>query len=954
MSDIPSGSVVFLFTDIEGSTKLAQEIPDAYPIIHKQHDDILKEVIKDNEGHIFKIIGDSFCVSFANVKKAVTASVEIQKRLMTEQSGEFRIKVRMGIHLGEAEFLNNDYVGYVTLSRSQRIMSTAHGGQILLTQEVFDSLKDETELNVSFKDFGKRKLKDIILPEHIYQLVSDGLPSEFPPLKSLDARQNNIPTSITHFIGRDKEINEILKLLPKSRMITLIGAGGTGKTRLALRIGSELIDEFDNGVWITELSPITNPDSVVKEISNILNLKEEADQDIFDTLKEFLKSKKILLILDNCEHLLDIVAQTTDSLLKSCMNLKIIATSRGSLNIHGETVYRVPPMSMPENVKQESFETLSGYESVKLFLDRAVSINANFKLTSDNIYNVAELCKKLDGIPLAIELAAKRVNVLPVDKILARLDDRFKLLTSGSSTALPRQKTLRAMIDWSYDMLNQNEQLLLQRLSVFMGGWTLEAAEVICSDEEIDEFEVLDMMNSLLDKSLILYSEDKGRGRYGILESIKYYALEKLANKTEIYHKHLEYFLELSSFSEQKGKGLDQLGWLKMMETERDNIRSNIAYAEKEKSEIAVKLVINTFDFWFYRGYFREGLETSLNILENVKTDDPKQRADLLYRIAFFCYSLGKFSELGKYSNEALELYRSIDDKEGILNSLNIIGLKYYTELDNAEAARINEEALKISNEINSAEGKAKSLYNLSFPIGNLGDVDKSILLKEEALKIARYLRNEHLTAQVLLSLSISISLRKGDIKKAALLSEQSLALSRSLDDLYLISVNLVHLASLKLYFEDKNYDEAEYILLEAFKISKDYGYKMNLFPIRVHMGVLYTETGKLIQAITVFTEYMKERKNPGGNFFINHVIAGFGRIFLKRNEYSKAARLFGFIENLSESIKNKLLNRGLLLREDEKITLQKGLGEEEFNKLMEEGKSFNLDEAVNSCLGND
>lgn len=948
---IPTGKVTFLFTDIEGSTRLAQENNDAYLTSLGKHHEILYEVIDSNNGFVFKIVGDSFCSAFSSPEDAINAAIQTQIKLNSTNWENSEIKVRMGIHSGDAEFVNQDYVGYVTLSRSSRIMSIAYGGQILITQEVYDAVKHDMEGKISFKDFGERKLKDIVLPEHVYQIVAANIPSEFPPLKSQDARQNNLPSSITKFIGRRKEIDEIKKLFSKIRLISLTGAGGTGKTRLAIQLVSELIDEFENGVWIIELSPVTDPELVAKEISTVLNLKEDPGVDIFETLKGFLKDKKILLLFDNTEHLLLKCAQIAESLLAYCPDLKIISTSREPFNIQGETIYRIPPLSMPAKIKNETFESLSGYESVRLFLERANSINSNFKLTEENIYIVAELCKKLDGIPLAIELASKRVNVLPVEEIFKRLDDRFKLLTGGNSTALPRQKTLKALIDWSYDMLSPNEQILLQRLSIFMGGWTLEAAEEICSDDSIDQYEILDLMNSLYDKSLIMFNEVNGKGRYGILESIKYYALEKLAGKTEDFRKNFDYFLNLSSFAKYKAKKLGQLEWLNLTQPEIDNIRRNIQWASENNPPDDAMLVINMYDFWLNKGYLQEGFESSMKVLNSIPGDDKKLRADLLVRIARFCYELGKFAELENFSNEALSLFREINDKEGIVKAINILGLKYYTELDHKKAAELNEEALALSIEINSNEDKALSLYNLSFPVSNLGDIDRSISLKEEALKICREMKNEHLTALVLLSLSVKYSREKGDIKKAALFSEESLLLSRKIDDPYLISVNLVHLADLKLYYENKNYDEAEYILLEAYKISKDSGYNMNLFPIRIHLGGLYTETEKYDQAMQIYKEYISERDKPGGEFFMKDIIAGFAKIFLKRKNYAQALKLFGFSESLLKDGKLKYLNKSPIFSDEEKHKILENIGEEKFNMYRDEGKAMNLDEAIEVCL---
>ena len=948
---IPTGFITFLFTDIEGSTRLSQEYPDSYNDLLSRHDLILTEVIESNNGFIFKKIGDSFCSSFESTESAVLSAIEIQKRFQNEFKDDIVIKVRMGIHSGEAEYIKEDYAGYVTLSKTQRIMSIAHGGQILVTRKIRDFILNYTKNNITFRDFGKRKLKDIVLSEQIYQVISEGLRKDFPPLKSADARQTNIPVSDTTFIGRKNEIEKIRAMFSEIRLLTLTGAGGTGKTRLAIEIVKDLIDEFENGIWFIELSSISDPELIVKEISSILNLKEEPGLDGLLSLKQFLKVKNILLIFDNCEHLLLKCAQIAEALLSYCPKLKIISTSRESLNIRGENIYRIPSLSMPEDAANESYETLSEYESVKLFLNRARSVNRDFTLTKDNIFSVSELCKKLDGIPLAIELASKRINILPVDKILERLHDRFKLLNTGNSTALPRQKTLKALIDWSYDLLIPNEQLLLQRLSLFMGGWTLEAAEEICSDDTIDQFDILDLMDSLLNKSLIFFNEINGDGRYGILESIKYYAQEKLSDKEKNYQKQFAYFLNLSSFSLQKEKGKNQLEWLSTMYTELDNIRDKIQWAVLNKYEQVVRLVINTFDFWLTKGYIREGYDTSLKILNTFTIKDKKLKADLLDKLANFCYELGKIAELEEYSAESLKLYREMDDKIGIISTLNALGQKFIIELDDVKAVKLFEEALSLSIEINSDESKVKSLYNLSFPVSKQGDFKRSVSLKEEALKISRELKNEYFIAWVLLSLSVKLAQSSSDTKKAALYSEESLIISRKIDDKYLISVNLVHLADLKLNYDKPNFEEAEYILFEAYKISKDFGYSMNLFPIRNHLGELYIQTKNFNPAIEIYKEYLEERDKPGGDYFINNLITGMGRIFYERDDYMEAVPLFAYVETKSKTDKYKPINKNLNLNESEKNNIIMELGEENFNFYWNEGENMTIDKAIQKCL---
>jgi len=945
----PTGIVTFLFTEIENSTLLAQEHSKIYQTVLEKHDKILTDTIEINNGFIFKKVGDAFCICFNNEEDAVNASIEIQKRITAEDNGKVKIKVRIGIHKGEAEYINRDYMGYVTLSRSQRIMSVANGEQILITKEIYNSLTNSNSL-YSFRDLGKRILKNIILPEHIYQILAEGIPSDFPPLNILDARQNNLPSQLTNFIGRKKEIEDIKKLFPDTRMLTLTGTGGTGKTRLALQIASEFLDEFENGVWIIELSPITDPELIVKEISNVLNLKENPGTDNLELLKEFLKDKKILLIFDNSEHLLSRCSPLAEALLTFCAGLKIISTSREAFNISGEIIYRVPPLSLPVNIKIETAETLMEFESVKFFLDRAVSVNSNFKLTNENIYIVAELCKKLDGIPLAIELASKRVTILTVEKIYDRLTDRFKLLTGGNSTALPRQKTLRALIDWSYDLLNFNEQLLLQRLSVFQGGWSLEAAEQICCDESIDDIDLLDLMNSLLDKSLINFIEENGKTRYGMLETIKVYSMEKLTDKLNDYQKHIDYYLKLTDYDFNIQNGTGQIEWLRIIKSEIDNIRICIQRALDFKLNEAALIAINMHDFWSKKGYFSEGFETLLKVLESLHAEDKMTEAKLKEKLAGMCYYEGKFELLEKYSTEALNYFKESGNIKGIVECLNLISVKYYIEGKEKEVVKILEEALILCEEINSDSLKANILINLAGSIQILGDRQRAIALKEESLLLHRKDNNESSVAIGLLSLSVSELKINKDIKKAIQYSEESITISRLIEDNYPISLNLIHLGSIMLLYE-KNYLQAEYLLQEGYRTAKNFGYTMNLYPVRIFLGILYTENNETEKSFGFYEEYLTDRLNSGFEYFIKDVFTGISNIKLKEKQYIKASVFSGIVNQLSDKSKFKSLSSKISINKDDLDLMKENFSEEEYLKNFEIGKSMSLDEAIQFAL---
>lgn len=475
-------TLTFVFTDIEGSTRLWDEKPDAMRKALAQHDSVLRQKFSQ-KGQVFKTIGDAFCVAYESPSQAVEAAGDVQKELNGQDWGEIgAIRVRIGLHTGEAEHRDDDYFG-PSLNRVARVLSSGHGGQILMTQATYELVRDALPKDTEARSLGEHRLRDLERPETIYQLTVTGLQTDFPPLKSLSELPNNLPLQMTSFVGREKELADVEKLVRKNRLVTFTGSGGTGKTRLSMQAAANLLSDFEDGVWLVELAPLTEPDLVPQTVAAALKVREEPGRPLMDTLVSHFKDKKLLLILDNCEHLLDASARLADAIGKQCPNVHIIATSREPLAIQGEQVYRVPSLSTPDPKKKESLESLNQYEAVRLFIDRALLAQPSFAVTNENAPSVAQICHRLDGIPLALELAAARVRAMPVETIASRLDDRFRLLTGGSRTALPRQQTLRATIDWSYGLLDEKEKTLLRRLSVFAGGWTLEAAEKVCADD---------------------------------------------------------------------------------------------------------------------------------------------------------------------------------------------------------------------------------------------------------------------------------------------------------------------------------------------------------------------------------------------------------------------------------------------------------------------------------------
>ncbi|HEY5983456.1 MAG TPA: adenylate/guanylate cyclase domain-containing protein [Anaerolineales bacterium] len=594
-TDLPSGTVTFLFTDIEGSTRIALEHRDTWESLRARHHAILHSAFEMHAGHVFQIVGDGFCVAFHTAAEALNAAIEAQHRLKAENWGDTPIRVRMGINTGTAQAgssadQSGGYTGYSALARTQRVMSTAYGEQILLSNASADLAREELAPDVTLRDMKEHRLKGLLNPEHLWQAVAPALAQDFPALQTLDGIPNNLPIELTSFIGREKEIAEILKLVEHHRLVTLTGSGGVGKTRHSLQIGAELLDVFVDGVWLVELSSVTDPELVLPAVANALGVREDQARPLMAALEDHLGTKSILLLLDNCEHLVDACARLADALLRACPNVKILVSSREALGIAGEVDYRVPSLALPDPLHLPSLEALSQFDSVRLFIDRATAVKSDFVVTNSNAPAVAQVCSRLDGIPLAIELAAARVKGLSAEQIASRLDDRFRLLTGGSRTAIPRHQTLRAMIEWSYDLLSESERSLLRRLGVFIGDWTLEAAEAVCAGDDpsahttgaIQEPEVLDLLLRLVDKSLIIADERAGQSRYRMLETIREFAREQLSTSGEearLRARHLEFFLGFSEQAEAQLHGAEPLVWLDQLGEEYENLRAALEWA---------------------------------------------------------------------------------------------------------------------------------------------------------------------------------------------------------------------------------------------------------------------------------------------------------------------------------------------------------------------------------------
>ena len=602
------------------------------------------------------------------------------------------------------------------------------------------------------------------------------------------AQRPSLPEALTSFIGRERELAEIKRLLPGKRLLTLVGAGGVGKTRLALQFVGEVADAYRDGVWLVELAPVADPVLVPQTVAAVLGLKEQPGKSLTQTLTEYLASRHLLLLVDNVEHLLVACAQLADALLRQCPHIVLLATSREALGIVGELTYRVPSLSMPDPAQHTKPEQLSQYESARLFVERAQLQLPHFTLTDQNAPALASVCYRLDGIPLALELAAARVRSMSVEEVNRRLDHRFGLLRGGSRTAPPRQQTLRSLIDWSYDLLHESEKALLCRLSVFAGGWTLPAAEAACDGEGVEKEDMLDTLTSLADKSLVGIEERKGATRYRLLETVRQYARDRLRESDEEAQwrgRHLAYFLALAEEAEPQLRGADQQAWLDQLETEHDNLRSALGWSAAAGGDDAsgLRLAGALCRFWSTRGYLGEARGWVSGLLAAATGGrDAAARAKALNGAGGLARHQGDNAAARALYEQSLAIYRELGDRQRIAVSLNNLGVVADNQGDYSAARALHEESLAIQRELGDKWSIATSLYNLGVLANDQGDYPAAHALHEESLAIRRELGDWQGIGDSLNSLGVSAD-ERGDYAAARALFEESLAIQRELGD---------------------------------------------------------------------------------------------------------------------------------------------------------------------------
>ena len=899
----PTGTVTFLFSDIEGSTARWDAYHEEMAAALARHDRLVRGALESHGAYIFKTMGDAFCAVFARASDAIIAALEAQHALDAEDfSAVHGLRVRMALHSGTAHEREGDYFG-PALNRVARLLAVGHGGQVLVSGSAATLLQHALPPQSSLRDLGDHRLRDLARPERVYQLLAPDLQEEFPELRSLDHLSNNLPQQLTSFVGRDEVLAEIKALIARHHLVTLIGAGGAGKTRCAIQAGAELLDGSGDGVWLAELAPITDPALVAKVIARAMYVQEQPNQPILDTLLAYLRRKRLLLILDNCEHVIVEARHVAAAILRDCPGVRILATSREPLNISGEAAYRVPSLSL-DDAKQ-------------LFADRAHVSNSQFALTQENAPDVAEICRRLDGIPLAIELASARIKMLTPRQLLEKLNERFRVLTGGDRNALPRHQTMRALIDWSYDLLSDDERVAFRKLSIFSGGFTLETAAAVCCEDDTDEIAVLDLLSSLVDKSLVLAEPAETETRYRLLESTRQYAREKLTHAGEqqqVALAHARAFLALAERLDEVWETTPDRAWFAQAEPEMENFRAALtwAFGSHGDLQLGLRLTGSMCLMWAYLAT-AEGLHWVGRAQELCTGDTPLEvLAPLDLAESLLTAVLGRHKSSLFAAERALARFKAVDDALHAALAERRAGFSHTVAGDAAKGEALLRDALANFRVLGARKAESFTLDRLAWVRSLDGDIDGARELHSEALATARAVGGEQQAAWIALNFA-EMEYRAGDAEGAIRLADQALTVFRTFHDSRSVTNVLCNKAAYLVAF--RRYDEAHAPVREALEVARD---------ARHSVGVAFT-----LQHMAAIAAL-----RPGTD----------PRAIEQRR---RAARILGYVDARLASF--DALREYTELREYDATlsALRDALGKDELAKLLAEGSAWTEDQAV-------
>ena len=921
MTELPSGTVTFLLTDIEGSTRLWESDPEAMQAALARHDAVLAAAIGQHGGVVVKARGegDSFFAVFARASDAAGAAITIQEALRAETwPANAPIRARIALHTGEVELREGDYYG-AAVNRCARLRAAGHGGQVLLSQSTYDLIRDVPPSGAELVSLGECRLRDLIRPEQVFQLSTRALPAEFPPLRTLDARPNNLPVQRSLLIGREQELADLQQLILRADvgLVTLTGPGGTGKTRLSLQVAADLLDHFADGAFFVNLAPISDASLVASTIAQALGI-QTGTRPAAEGIKDYVGGRQLLLVLDNFEQILP-AAPLVAELLGGSSGLKIMVTSRAALRVRGEYEFPVPALALPNPRRLPSPGALSQFTAVALFIERATAIRPDFAVTNENAPAVAEICARLDGLPLAIELAAARIRLLAPQAMLTRLDRRLPLLTGGARDLPTRQQTLRSTIAWSYDLLDDDaERALFRRMGVFVGGCTIEATEAVCAAVgDGESLSALDGIESLVSKSLLRQEDGPdGEPRFQMMETIREFALEQLTAAGEtasLRRQHATFFLGLVAQADSQLLGPGQLAWLERLDAENDNLRAALSWslAEPGEAETASRLAVSLFWFWTFRSHLLEMRDWLTRALErSADADRTLLRARLLIRLAVADWQQGDFSSARArgWLDESLSICREFGATSDLAFALYFLGNLSIATGDPATAEVRYGESLAAYRELGDAWGLSQPLLGLGRVALQRGDLETAQVYLEECLASVRRAGEPFSMAQALNSLG-DVARRQGDYGRARARYEEGLAHFESLGTRWSAAGLLHNLGYVSLYQRDDT------------------------------------------RAAELFAESLDLFREAGDKRGLAECLAGFAAVAAAGGQPARAARLFGASEALLEVIDARLSPSNLTDYERNLSIARGGLNEAAFAAAWSAGRAMPLEQAAAYAL---
>ena len=968
-SALPSGMLAFLFTDIVGSTTRWEHQPQAMERALARHDELLRQAIDAYGGHVVKTVGDAFQAVFTTAPAALEAALAAQRALANESWGPIEhIQVRMAVHVGIVQIRDDDYFGQ-PLNRVARLCTAGHGGQVLLSNAAQELVRDSLPKGVVLRDLGEHRLKDLARSERIFQVTAPDLQSDFPSLRTLDRYTHNLPAQPTALIGRESAVLAVADLVRRDgvRLLTLTGPGGTGKTRLALQVAADLLDEFRDGVWFVALAPIRDHSLVLAAIAQALGVVEATGQSLEESLKAYLRSRQALLVLDNFEQVLDAGPQIA-ALLTAAPALKVLVTSREMLHLYGEHEYEVPPLSLPDINHLPPIERLTQYEAVRLFIERAQALRSDFAVTGENAPAIAEICIRLDGLPLAIELAAARSKLFPPKALLARLDKRLALLTGGPRDLPARQQTLRNAISWSYDLLDPAEQALFARLGVFVGGCTLESAEAVLADDRagdagdltayIPASAVLDGLASLVDKSLLKEVESVGdAARFMMLETIREYALERLEESGEVAavrQRHAGYYLALAEAAHPQLRGAERRMWLERVEGEHNNLRAALTWALKGgDAEIGGRLAVVLAgsrwggSLWSARDP-SEGWRWLQAVLAQRSAVSPAIRARALLLTANSSWQPKDEQERAQACEEAMALFRAVGDRSGIAATLTEQGVSAVILGDYAQAVQHYEASLALYRELGDRHGIATTLHSLGDIVCDQGDTARAVALLHESLALCRE-QGFVVEAPLVLCALGAVPCTQGDYPRAIALYWEAVALFRHLGDRWNILAPLLNLGWLALVQGDDGRVRA--LLEEQVGWFREEATPIGLAHVLHVLGAVVNAQGEATQASALLREALILQQQFGRIDLIMESLERFAGLVAGQNQPIRAARLLGATEVLRTGAHMKRFGAEQAAYDHIIATVRAQLGEEAFAAAWAEGRALTLEQAIAEAL---